>query len=185
MLATERWLMAAGQKALGYSVNTTNADELAKTKDLLIAAKKDLLAFDDTTFYQKLLTGDADLVHAWDGWCNYGIAENKEIKFVVPKEGSDMWIDTMVVTAASEDKDAAQAFINYVLRPEIHRWAAENILYKVPNQKAMESLDKALFEQFPNMAMTPAELLQQEQLRDLGAGQTAYSKIVTEIMASQ
>ncbi|MFM9845431.1 MAG: spermidine/putrescine ABC transporter substrate-binding protein [Dongiaceae bacterium] len=185
MLATERWLMAAGQKALGYSVNTTNADELAKTKDLLIAAKKDLLAFDDTTFYQKLLTGDADLVHAWDGWCNYGIAENKEIKFVVPKEGSDMWIDTMVVTAASENKDAAQAFINYVLRPEIHRWAAENILYKVPNQKAMESLDKALFEQFPNMAMTPAELLQQEQLRDLGAGQTAYSKIVTEIMASQ
>ena len=185
MLATERWLMAAGQKALGYSINTTNADELAKTKELLIAAKKDLLDYDDTTFYQKLLTGDADLVHAWDGWCNYGIAENKEIKFVVPKEGSDMWVDTMVVTAASEHKDAAYAFINYVLRPEVHRWAAENILYKVPNQKAMESLDKALFEQYPNMAMTPAELLQQEQFRDLGDGQKAYSKIVTEILAAQ
>jgi spermidine/putrescine transport system substrate-binding protein len=185
MLATERWLLAAGEKALGYSVNTVNPDELAKTKELLIAAKKDLLDYDDTLFYQKLLQGDADLVHAWDGWCNYGIAENKEIKFVVPKEGSDMWIDTMVVTAASEHKDAAYAFINYVLRPEVHRWAAENILYKVPNQKAMESLDKSLFETYPNMAMTPADLLKQEQLRDLGDGQKAYSKIVTEILAAQ
>jgi spermidine/putrescine transport system substrate-binding protein len=185
MLATERWLMAAGQKALGYSVNTTNADELAKTKELLIAAKKNLIDYDDTTFFQKLLTGDADLVHAWDGWCNYGIAENKAIKFVVPKEGSDMWVDTMVVTAASENKDAAYAFINYVLQPEVHRWAAENILYKVPNQKAMEALDKALFEQYPNMAMTPADLLKQEQFRDLGDGQKAYSQIVTEILAAQ
>ena len=82
MLATDRWLMAAGLKALGYSVNTTDADELAKTKDLLIAAKKDLLAYDDTTFYSKLVTGDAVLVHAWDGWCNFGVAENPAIKFV-------------------------------------------------------------------------------------------------------
>jgi len=66
MLSTERWLMAAGLRALGYSINSRNADEIAKAKELLIAAKPSLLAYDDTTFYQKLLTGDADLVHAWD-----------------------------------------------------------------------------------------------------------------------
>lgn len=185
MLATDRWLLGAGLKALGYSVNSTSADEITKAKELLIAAKPGLLAYDDTTFYQKLLTGDADLVHAWDGWCNYGIAENDKIKFVVPKEGSDMWVDTMTVMAASENKDAAFAFINYVLRPEIHRWAAENILYKVPNQKAMESLDRSLFEKFPNMAMTPADLLKEEQLRDLGDAQPLYATAVTEILAAQ
>jgi len=185
MLATERWLMAAGLKALGYSVNSTDAAEINKAKDLLIAAKPDMLAYDDTTFYQKLLTGDADLVHAWDGWCNYGIAENDKIKFVVPKEGSDMWVDTMIVMAASENKDAAFAFINYVLRPEIHRWVSENILYKVPNQKAMEMLDKGLFEKYPNMAMTPADLMKEEQLRDLGGSQPLYSTAVTEILSAQ
>jgi spermidine/putrescine transport system substrate-binding protein len=185
MLATERWLMAAGLKALGYSVNSKNADEVAKAKALLIAAKPGMLAYDDTTFYQKLLTGDADLVHAWDGWCNYGIAENDKIRFVVPKEGSDMWVDTMVVMAASQNKDAAYAFINYVLRADVHRWTAENILYKVPNQKAMESLDKGLFEKYPNMAMTPADLLKEEQIRDLGDAQPLYSKTVTEILAAQ
>ncbi|QEX19635.1 spermidine/putrescine ABC transporter substrate-binding protein [Hypericibacter terrae] len=185
MLATDRWLMAAGEKALGYSVNTTNEDEIAKTKALLIEAKKNLLAYDDTTFYSKLVSSEAVLVQAWDGWCNYGIAENAAIKFVVPKEGSDMWVDTMVVTAASEHKDAAMAFINYVLRPEIHRWVAENILYKVPNQKAMEGLDPKLIEQYPNIGMTPAELMKQEQLRDLGKAQKDYTRAVTEITSAQ
>jgi len=185
MLATDRWLMAAGLKALGYSVNSTDAGQIAQAKDLLIEAKRSLLAYDDTTFYSKLVAGEASLVQAWDGWCNYGIAENPAIKFVVPTEGSDMWTDTMVVTAASENKDGAHAFIDYILRPEVHAWVAENILYKVPNQKAMERIDKALFETYPNMAMTPADLMRQEQLRDLGEAQKDYTRAVTEILAAQ
>jgi spermidine/putrescine transport system substrate-binding protein len=185
MLATDRWLMAAGLKALGYSVNSTDAGQIARAKDLLIEAKRSLLAYDDTTFYSKLVAGEANLVHAWDGWCNYGIAENPAIKFVVPAEGSDMWTDTMVVTAASENKDGAHAFIDYVLRPEVHAWVAENILYKVPNRKAMEAVDKGLFETYPNMAMTPADLMRQEQLRDLGETQKEYTRAVTEILAAQ
>ncbi len=185
MLATDRWLMAAGLKALGYSVNSTDAGQIAQAKDLLIEAKRSLLAYDDTTFYSKLVAGEASLVHAWDGWCNYGIAENPAIKFVVPVEGSDMWTDTMVVTAASENKDGAHAFIDYVLRPEVHAWVAENILYKVPNRKAMEAVDKGLFETYPNMAMTPADLMRQEQLRDLGETQKEYTRAVTEILAAQ
>jgi spermidine/putrescine transport system substrate-binding protein len=185
MLATDRWLMAAGLKALGFSVNSTNPDEINKAKDLLIQAKKNLLAYDDTTFYSKLVSGEASLVQAWDGWCNYGIAENPAIKFVVPSEGSDMWVDTMVVTAASGNKDGAMAFLNYVLRPEIHKWVAENILYKVPNQKAMEALDPKLIEQYPNIGMTPAELMAMEQMRDLGDTQKDYTKAVTEITSAQ
>jgi spermidine/putrescine transport system substrate-binding protein len=181
MLKTDRWLMAAGLKALGYSVNSVDPAEVGKAKDLLTTTKGSLLAYDDTTFYSKLVSGEASLVHAWDGWCNYGIAENPAIKFVVPKEGSDMWVDTMTVTAASENKDAAMAFINYVLRPDVHKWVAENILYKVPNQKAMESLDKALIEQYPNIGMAPADLMKEEQLRDLGDGQKLYTQTVTEI----
>src|SRR4029450_12026835 len=86
MLKTDRWLMAAGLKALGYSVNSVDPAEVAKAKDLLSAPKPSLLAYDAPTFYSKLVSGEASLVHAWDGWCNYGIAENPAIKFVVPKE---------------------------------------------------------------------------------------------------
>ena len=154
-------------------------------KGLLIEAKRSLLSYDDTTFYSKLVSGEAELVHAWDGWCNYGIAENASIKYVIPREGTDLWVDTMVITAASENKEAAHRFIDYVLGKDVGVWVASNILYKTPNQAAMEALDPALIEQFPNLGLTPAEMLKNEQLRDLGAAQKDYTRAITEIMASK
>jgi spermidine/putrescine transport system substrate-binding protein len=185
MLATDRWLLGAGFLATGASVNETDPAKIEAAKALLIDAKKGLLAYDDTTFYSKLVSGEAVLVHAWDGWCNYGITENKDIKYVVPKEGSDLWVDTMVVLKSSENLDAAHKFIDYVLRPEVGTWVASNILYKVPNKAAMEALDKSLMEQYPNLAMTPGDLVKFEALRDVGETQKDYAKAVSEIQAAK
>jgi spermidine/putrescine transport system substrate-binding protein len=185
MLATDRWLMAAGLLANGMSVNTTDQASLDKVRDQLVATKKTLLAYDDTTFYSKLASGEASLVEAWDGWCNYGIAANDKIKYVVPKEGSDLWVDTMVITKAAKNPDGAAKFIDFVTNAENGKWMVENIMYKSPNKAGMEAIDKTMLEKFPNMAMTPAELLKHEQLRDLGDGMKAFSKTVSEIMAAK
>jgi spermidine/putrescine transport system substrate-binding protein len=185
MLATDRWLLAAGQLAKGFSVNETDSAKMEEVKNLLISAKKTLLAYDDTTFYSKLVSGEALMVQAWDGWCNYGITDNKDIKYVIPKEGSDLWLDTMVVLKASERKDDAFKFINFMLDAKNHGWAAQNILYKVPNKAAMDSLPAELTAQYPNMAMPVADLVKFEELRDVGDAQREYSKIVSEIKAAQ
>ncbi len=185
MLSTDRWMLGAALLARGYSVNETDPARLEEIKQDLIAAKGTLLAYDDTTFYSKLVSGEASLVQAWDGWCNYGIAENADIRYVIPSEGSDLWVDTMVILANSQNKDAAYEFVNWMLDADHHRWAAENILYKVPNAPAMAALDPALLEQFPNMAIPPAELLAFEQLRDVGEAQRNYARLVTEILAAQ
>lgn len=184
LLGTDRWLLAAGFLAHGYSVNETDQAKLDEVTADLIEAKKTMLAFDDTTFYSKLVSGEATLVHAWDGWCNYGIAENADIRFIVPAEGSDLWVDTMVVLKASKNKDGAFKFINYILDANNHRWAAENILYKVPNRAAMEGLSADMIAQYPNMGMTPADLLKLEQLRDVGEATRAYAKAVSAIKAA-
>lgn len=185
MLATDRWLLAAGFLANGMSVNETDEAKLNTARDTLIAAKKTLLAYDDTTFYAKLVSGEAVMTQAWDGWCNYGITDNAAIKYMIPAEGSDLWVDTMVILKGSKNKDAAYAFVDYILDATNHRWAAENILYKVPNKAAMDGLDPALLVTYPNMAITPTELLAYEQLRDVGEAQRAYSRVVTEIKAAQ
>ena len=126
------------------------------------------------------------MAHAWDGWCNYGTQANDAIKFVVPKEGSDLWVDTMVVLKSSKNPEAAYRFINYMLEPANHAWVAENILYKVPNQAAMATLKPELLAKYPNLTTTPAELVKQQQLRDVGGStQKAYTRAVTEIMAAQ
>lgn len=184
MLATDRWLLGAGFLAKGYSVNATDEAELAEVRDLLISAKKTLLSYDDTTFYAKLVSGEAELVHAWDGWCNYGIAENPDIKYVIPQEGSDLWVDTMVILKNAEHKDAAYDFVNFMLDPKNHGWAAENILYKVPNEPAMAALSADFLATFPNMDMGPGDLMQYEQLRDVGEAQRAYARTVSEIKAA-
>ncbi len=184
MLSTDRWLLAAGFLANGMSVNETDPDKLAKVRDDLIAAKKTLLAYDDTTFYAKLVSGEATMVQAWDGWCNYGIGENPAIKYVIPAEGSDLWVDTMVILKNSANKDAAYDFVNFILDADNHRWAAENILYKVPNQAAMAGLDAKLIETFPNMGYSPEDLVKYEQLRDVAGAQRDYARIVSEIKAA-
>lgn len=180
-LATDRWLFLPALKALGFSANEQDEGKLQQAADLLKKSKDQLLAYDDTTFYTKLVKGEADLVAAWDGWCNYGIAEDKRIKFTVPEEGSDVFADAMVVLEKSENKAAAEEFMNYVLRPDVHAGVAELVYYKVPNPKAMELVDPKLTKQFPNLGMAPEELLQQETLRDLGPAAPTMSRLVTEI----
>ncbi|GAA0928183.1 spermidine/putrescine ABC transporter substrate-binding protein [Nonomuraea longicatena] len=179
MMTTERWLALPALKALGYSVNTDKDDEIAKAKELLMAAKPQLLGFDDTTFGDKLKSGEAIMVEAWDGWCP---TTEKNIEFVVPQEGSDLWVDTMVIMKSSKNKEAAHALINYILSPEIHGWAAENINYKVPNKAAM---DKVKVAEGSLLGIKPAELLQGESIRDLGEASQKYTRLSTEIKAAQ
>lgn len=184
MLQTDRWMVLPAQKALGFSLNTTDADEMAQVEELLISAKRNLLAFDDTTFYSRLVSGEAAMVQAWDGWCNYAIWENDDVRFVVPSEGSDLWADSMVVLASSSNKEAAHAFINWVLEPENHKDVAELVLYKVPSAEAMALVDPEYLELFPNMAMTAEELLAGESLVDLGESTSLYTDVVTRVIAS-
>ena len=181
LIDEDRWLMLPALKQLGYSVNDTDPEHLQQAVDLLLQAKKTLLGFDGDTFYSKLVTGEALAVEGWDGWCNYGTAENPAIKYITPKEGSDIWVDTMVIPKGSTHIDQAQQFINFILQPEHQLWVAEHILFKVPNEKSMEMLDPAFLDQYPNMKVTPQELLQQEALQDLGDGQAAFSDAVTQV----
>ena len=184
MMGTERWAVLPAQKALGYSVNTTDEQEMAEVQELMIEAKPNLLAYDDTTFYERLISGEAVMVEAWDGWCNYGTAEDPRIKFAVPEEGSDLWVDGMAILKSSESKDAAYAFIDAILDEKNHAWAAENILYIVPNTAAMDSLPAKLTEQYETLGARREEMLQGENMTDIGDAASLYNRIITEVTAS-
>ncbi|MEO3797246.1 spermidine/putrescine ABC transporter substrate-binding protein [Nonomuraea sp. B10E15] len=179
MMTTERWLALPALKALGYSVNTDKDEEIAKAKELLVAQKPHLLGYDDTTFGDKLKSGEAIMVEAWDGWCPTTDPKGN-IAFAVPKEGSDLWVDTMVIMKSSKNKEAAHALINYILAPENHSWAAENINYKVPNKAAMERVKVA---KGSLLGIKPDELLDGESIVDLGQASTKYTRLSTEVTA--
>ena len=113
------------------------------------------------------------------------IAENPDIKFVVPKEGSDLWADTMVVLKSSKNKEAAHAFINYILDPRSTPGSPRTSCYKVPNKAAMERAGRRAAGQLPEPGMTPAELLKGEWIVDLGETASRVTRIATEVAAQQ
>ena len=184
MLGTNPWLLEPALRSLGFSLNTTDPAEIEAATRWTIEAKENLKGFDDTTFYSELVAGNTWLAQAWDGWCNYGIAEDPNIRFVVPEEGSDLWTDTMVILASSENKEAAHAFIDFVLRPENGKAVAELVYYKVPNRAAMEQLDPKLLEQFPNLGIPPSELLTYESLRDPGEAISLWTDAAAKIKSA-
>ncbi len=94
-----------------------------------------------------------------------------------------MCVDTMVVTAASEHKDAAHAFINYVLRPDVHASIMANIALQGAEREGHGGArSRPCSRTYPNIWRSrPAVLFQQEQLRDLGDGQKdLHPRPVTE-----
>jgi spermidine/putrescine transport system substrate-binding protein len=184
MMGTERWAVLPAQKALGYSVNTTDEDEMAEVQKLMVDAKPHLLAYDDTTFYERLVSGEAVMVQAWDGWCNYGTAENPDIKFAVPEEGSDLWVDGMAILKSSENKEASYAFIDAILDAKNHAWAVENILYIVPNDAAMDQVPAKIKDTYETLGARREEMLQGENMTDIGEAASLYNRIITEVTAS-
>lgn len=185
MMGTQRWAVLPAQKALGFSVNTTDEDEMDQVEDLMLDAKSTLLAYDDTTFYERLISGEAVMTEAWDGWCNYGTAENPDIKFAVPKEGSDLWADGMAVLKSSDHLEASYAFINTVLDAKNHAWVEENILYNIPNSAARDLVPAKLTKQYELLGDRREEMLAGENMVDVGDDAAAlYNKIITEVTAS-
>ena len=166
-------------------MNTTDDDEMAEVQEKLIEAKDTCSPTTTPPSTRSSICGEAVMTEAWDGWCDYGMAENPDIKFVVPEEGSDLWADTMVVLKDSENKEAAQAFINNILDPEMHAWVAENILYKVPN-KAAWTLDPAeLKEQFPQLGRDPRRAGRgRERWSTSVRTRPKYTQLATEVTAS-
>ena len=185
MMGTERWAVLPAQKALGFSVNTTDEGEMEQVKDLMLAAKPNLLAYDDSTFYERLISGEAVMTQAWDGWCNYGTAENEDIKFAVPKEGSDLWSDGIAILKSSDRLEASYAFLDTILDAKTHAWVEENILYNIPNDAALDLIPADLTQQYDTLGARREEMLSGENMKDVGDDAAAmYNRIITEVTAS-
>ena len=186
MLATDRWLLAAGQLADGFSVNEIDPAKMEQVKNTLIEAKKTLLAYDDTTFYAKLVSGEALMVQAWDGWCNYGITDNKDIKYVIPKEGSrPLGRHDGRDEVVREQGRRLPVHQLHARRQEPRLGRRRTSSTRCRTRQRWTACRPSSATTYPNMAMPVGELTKFEVLRDVGEAQKEYSRIVSEIKAAQ
>ena len=130
-----------GLKYLSYSLNSMNEDELKEATDLLIKQKPLVQAYVVDQVRDKMIKNAAALGVIYSGEAIYMQRENENLDYVVPDEGSNVWIDGWVITKNSKHKEAAEAFINYMCDPEIALMNFNEITYSTPNTAARELIE--------------------------------------------
>lgn len=128
-------------KYLGYSLNSIDLDELTEAKNLLIEQKPLVQAYVIDQVRDKMIGNEAALGVIYSGEAIYTQKENPNLEYVIPKEGSNIWIDSWVIPKNAEHKENAEKFINFLCRPDIALMNFEYITYSMPNEAARELIE--------------------------------------------
>ena len=134
-------VLGVALKYLGFSYNSTNPDELKKAEELLIAQKKNVKVFADDNGQDLLASGEVDLCMEWNGDIVQVMAEDEDLNYAVPTEGSLLWQDTMAIPTGAPHPENAHAFLNYVLDAEAGKAIATTIQYATANKAARELME--------------------------------------------
>ncbi len=136
-----RETLGIGLLKKGYSLNEKDEKVLREVKNDLVpfvANVKALLA-DEIRMY--MAQGEADVGITFSGEAAMAQEINEDLAYIIPKEGSNIWFDTMVIPKTSKNHDGAYALISYLLRPDIAARNADYLWYATPNKKAMDLID--------------------------------------------
>lgn len=182
MMNSLRDTIGLGLKALGYSMNTRNADELRAACDLLVKQKQDGMVagnFVDET-KDKMVANEAALAVIYSGDALYAMEKNEKLAYVVPEEGSNIWVDGMCIPKGTQHKAAAETFINFMCQPEIAQMNMDYIYYSSPIKQVVENLDE---EQAANGALNPPQdvVARCEYYNDISDAMDLYEGIWMEI----
>lgn len=173
-----RDVIGAWLKFRGHSLNSTVTAELEQAKADAIAAKSNLKSYVSAPVKAQLIAGDVWIAHLWNGDTAQARAVNPAIEFVLPREGSMVYLDSLCIPRGARHPRAAHAFMNFVLRPDQAAAISRRTGYGSPNAAAL-ALDSSLLR-----PPTPEEMSRLEFQDDLAAATTEWDRIWTEIKAA-
>ena len=137
MFDTYRDTIGAALKKLGYSLNSTDPDEIEEAKELLIEQRKTvnpIYGVDNGT--TMIPAGETNINMIWSGEGLNLQEENPNLVYIVPKEGANFWIDSLCITSNAQNVEGAEKFINFVSDKESALRIADEIGYTTPNKEA-------------------------------------------------
>lgn len=128
-------------KKLGYSMNSTNEKELEEAKDSLIEQKPLTQAYVIDQVRDKMIGDEAAIGVIYSGEAIYTQRENPNLEYVIPKEGTNVWIDSWCILKNAPNKENAEKFINFLCRPDIALMNFDYITYSTPNDEARKLIE--------------------------------------------
>ena len=141
LIDSVREMMGIACLYLGYDFNTTKPEELKAAADLLVATKKkkDCMGFKPGVGGKNdVVAGTAAAAIVYNGDAIQSVTENPDtLAFTIPKEGSEIWFDSMCIPAQAPNPDAAHKWINWILEPEVGAELSNYNQYATPNEASM------------------------------------------------
>ncbi|HEY9647822.1 MAG TPA: spermidine/putrescine ABC transporter substrate-binding protein, partial [Chroococcidiopsis sp.] len=152
-----REVLGAVLRSLGYSYNSTDAKQIEEAYKRLVEIKPVITNFTTDGWRDLLITGDVFISMGYSVDAIDVIAEDSKIKYLIPASGSSIWTDTMAIPKSAPNRDAAYAWINFMLEPANATKIVERLKFATPIKPAIDLLPpdlKANTNLFP-----PAEIL--------------------------
>jgi len=173
MMESVRDSFAVALKRLGYSLNSTNKTEVDEAFATLVEQGPLVQAYVMDQVKDKMIGEEAALAVIYSGEAVYTNEYNENLAYAVPKEGTNFFVDAMVISKTSKNKEAAEAFINFMNDPEIAFNNTDYVGYSTPHTEAKAMLDEEVRNN--PAAYPPQEIVDKcEVFVDLGPEMTAY-----------
>ncbi len=181
MLESSRDSIGIALLKLGYSLNTKNETELEEAKQLLIEQKPLVMAYQVDQTKDLIVGGEAELAVMYSGDAYDAVRQNEDLDYAVPKEGSNLWFDSMVIPANAKNVENAHKFIEYMGKPEVAAKLADYVGYSTPNLPARDLLE----DEMKNSPIVFPELdkMKLEVFNDPGETIVLYDKIWTDVIS--
>ncbi|MEH7107455.1 MULTISPECIES: ABC transporter substrate-binding protein [Bacillaceae] len=168
-----REVMGMGLNSLGYSLNDTNKAHLLEAKNKLNKLTPNVKAIVGDEIKMLLANEEASIGLVWSGDASEIMSNNENLDYVVPKEGSNLWFDNMVIPKTAKNIDAAHKFINFMLDPKVAAKNTEYVGYSTPNKAALKHMPKEITDDkrfYPSPNLTK----KLEVYKNLGKKNLAY-----------
>ena len=184
MLNDHRETIGAALKFLGYSLNSLDERQLEEAKAVVLRWKKNLAKYENEQYKNGLASGEFLLTHGYGGDLMLVQSENEDIQIAIPREGSAISFDDMVIPASARQVALAHRFINFVLDPHVAAELTEFIYFLCPNEVSYQYLAPEVRED-PILFPPPEVVEKLEMIGDLGERNTSYTKLWDEIKAGE
>lgn len=131
-------------KYLGYSLNSTDETELEEAKKKLVEQKQSgvVQAYVVDEVRDKMIGNEAAIGVIYSGEALTCQKENADLEYVIPKEGSNLWIDSWVIPKGAKNKENAEKFLDFACRPEIAKMNFDYITYSIPNSGGRDLIEE-------------------------------------------
>ena len=178
LLNESRSMLSMALQAVGYSANSSKPEEINKAVDYILQAKKDsnFVGFEGSVEGKnKVLSHQNWAAIVFNGEAQAAISEDSTLQFVIPKEGSFMWVDAMLLSSKASNVEGAYAFMNFILDANNGAQLAKFINYATPNKGSLDVIDE---EYKNNRVINPnsQEIKRMEFLTDLGDAEKLFDE---------